>query len=163
MGMKLVVVLALIALAPGVVLAQSCDRATVAKLAMVAEAAPADRDVLCAIVGALPPGSSSAFAVTDYANVVIAGQALRKNGYGSRTMYVELIGLAGVRSSADLTVLTAAYARSGGCVTPSIVFDDMHNAIKADKRAAKMFRGWNRDGFTGYLSMVSQANGCRIN
>lgn len=141
--------------------AAGCNASTKIKIASL-DVTEADRAVLCAGVGAIWDPAENSLTTSYYSTVVSTGERLRRAGYKSTSMYVELLGLAGARSPSDLDLVAAAYLSSNGCLTPAFVMLDMANAVKNGKKgeASGMFRMWDRESFTTYLAMVGRDNGC---
>ena len=139
--------------------AQHCHRSTTTKLAMV-DMPQSDRDLLCASVGVLGNSNEDSYTPRDFANMASAAQLLRRGGYKSQMMYLELVALAGIRPSTELSLVTNAFDKSAGCLTPAVLFGDISNAFKADRSALKMFQGLNKEGFTNYIVMVGADNKC---
>ena len=157
--MRIAIWLVLAALLPSVAHAD-CQQATKDKLVAI-EASQNERDLLCASIALAGARGEASFTIRDYTNLIASAQRLRANGYSSRTMYTELVVIAGLRSSEDVKVVAAALRSSSGCLTPAIVTADMANAFKSDPAMAQeMYRGWNRDGWTNYLVMIGRANAC---
>ena len=143
--------------------AQNCQRSTLAKLAAV-DLLQSERDQLCAAIGIVGGSSEKSFTARDYSNIATAGRQLKGQGYQSPTVYLELVGISGIRPSSEVELLAKAYASSRGCLTPDLVLRDMTNAIRSGSRgeAMKMLRSWDRSIFITYLAMVGNYNSCKF-
>jgi hypothetical protein len=145
---------------------QQCDNLTKIILSSVKDAEQIDRDDLCRAIG--QASADSRFGADTYTAVLSTGTRLRKSGYRSQSLYPELMIVASLRPSSDLEMLHNAYVHSRGCFMPSMLAEDIVGTLK-DARTKKdrelstrMFRNFDRDGFSTYIAMVSQLHGCTM-
>jgi hypothetical protein len=145
---------------------QQCDSLTKIILSGVKDVEQIDRDELCRAIG--QARADSGYSAETYTTVLSIGSRLRKSGYRSQSLYPELMIVASLRPPSDLEMLHNAYVHSHGCFMPSMLVEDIVGTLKDAKTkkdrdlSTRMFKNFDRDGFSTYMAMVSQLHGCTM-
>lgn len=143
-------------------IAAECRSETKSKLAAIS-AEQSQKDELCKLLGSLSANRERLVSRESMSAVLMTQAKLRAAGYRESQSLVELATIETIRPPEDLSIVATLYEKTRGCLTPSAIYRDVTNALRANGRdAALMYKNWNRDGYVNYLVMISHAEGCKI-
>ena len=142
--------------------AAECQPDTKAKLASIS-AEQSDKTALCQLLGGLSQGRERFVSRDDMEAVLTTHRKLRAAGYRGTQLLSELVTIETIRPPDDLLLVAAVYEKTRGCLTPSLVYRDIANALRTNGRdASLMYKKMSREGYVNYLALIANAEGCKV-